>query len=630
MSKVSRNLPDMPMPSFAYPDRHDGRVFILPIGDDGKKYKRTIGYMTVSTPGEERMVPNRYFRDTYQDLYMEAYPNEKIPAHQLGVGMYALTLGIVSSTGLYADLRDVYGPLHANSILDYAMFSILHKSGVTQVFDKTMANEVLFCDKLHGDSWYSDFFSKKLTEDQHHQLRVRWIRRLVENGLKKVWLSIDGSNNDCEARRSFLARFGFPKSHNRNKTIVGYMYVVDAQTGQPVTYFVYAGSVPDSQAFQKISVFLQSFHIDIEGVILDRGFAVENVFQAIEKSKWKYVIMLPCDVHGHTRMVKDHGEKIRWKSEHVLENEAMFGISDTKLLFGNGQRMSDICLFFDGAGGSAQSIRLIRQIQAAKRKAEMAIMGGNRASVEKKLQKYLALEGDGANRKVVIRYDNWNAAMAAKGFHSMAVSKGIGPSRANQLYGMRDTSETQYAILKSQEGQSSARVHKTEGIYSKFAVAFIASVIRHEIECACKGLRLDTNPTIQGLRQVALLYSANETYEAVRNLSTDQKALFDVFGVEQDDMERFAREYNKRDSSIKNPDRRLPDKKLPLIQPNTRKRGRHPMKEKASVMFDSAQSEFNDVSPAKSKGGRPKGSKDSKPRKPRSDKGKPRCKRTMK
>ena len=616
------------MPVFAYPDRHDGRVFILPIGDDGKKHKRTIGYMTVSTPGEERMIPNRYFRDTYQDLYAEAYPNEKIPAHQMGIGMYALTLGIATTTGLYTDLQDVYGPLHANSILDYTMFSILHRSGVTQVFEKTMADEVLFCDKLHSDSWYSDFFSKKLTEDQHHQFRIKWVRRLVENGLKKVWLSIDGSNNDCEARQSFLTKFGFPKSHNKNKTIVGYMYVVDASTGQPVTYFVYEGNVPDSQAFQKISVFLHSFQIEIEGVILDRGFAVENVFQAIEKNKWKYVIMLPSDVCGHTRMVKDHGEEIRWKSEYVLEDEAMFGISDTQRLFGNGQRMSDVCLLFDGAGGSAQSVRLIRQIQAAKRKAESAIAMGKKASIEKKLQKYLAIEGEGPDRKVVVNYDNWDASMAAKGFHSIAVSKGIGPSQANLLYGMRDTSETQYSILKSQEGQSSTRVHRTEGIYSKFAVAFISSIIRHEIERGCKAQGIDTNPTIQGMKQVALLYSAEEKYEAVRNLSVEQKTLFGTFGIDQDDMERLAREYNKRGGNIKNPDRRLSDRKAPLLQPNTHKRGRHPLKEEVPVLPDDGKPALNDAVPAKSKGGRPKGSKDSKPRKTRSDKGKARGKRT--
>ena len=97
-------------------------------------------------------------------------------------------------------------------------------------------NIVCIIDCKNRNSWYSTFFSKKISEDQHHAFRIRRIERLAKAGLKKVWLSIDGSNNDCEARQSALAQFGFPKSHNKSKTVVGYMYAVDAATGEPVTY----------------------------------------------------------------------------------------------------------------------------------------------------------------------------------------------------------------------------------------------------------------------------------------------------------------------------------------------------------------------------------------------------------
>ena len=54
MSRVDRNLPSMPVPEFAFPDRHDGRVFVRHIGQNGKVSKRTIGYMTDSTRGRSR------------------------------------------------------------------------------------------------------------------------------------------------------------------------------------------------------------------------------------------------------------------------------------------------------------------------------------------------------------------------------------------------------------------------------------------------------------------------------------------------------------------------------------------------------------------------------------------------
>ena len=625
MGIVYRNLKDMQMPSFAYPDRHDGRVSIVTVDEEGRKRRKIIGHLTDSTKGNERMVPNDYFKTVYQDLWKEAYPDEKVPAKEISIGMYVLTLAITRMNGLYSLLGDTYGTEYVNNILDYAMFSIMYRSGVTQMFESIMDREVLFCDRLHGDSWYSDFFSRKITEDQHHMMRIRWVQELVKKGLKKVWLAIDGSNNDCEARRSFLAKYGFPKSHNKNKTIVGYMYAVDADTGKPVTYHVYEGSVPDCQSFQWMAAFLGGFGIEIEGVILDRGFATEEVLKKIEKEQWKYVIMLPTDIYGHKKMLEEHAEEIRWKSKYVLEDETIFGISDTMRLFGNGDRTSDICLYFDGASGSIQSLRLIKQIQSAKRKAEKAIASGKRASIERGLRKYLTIEGEGAERKVVSHYSEWDKNMASRGFFSLAVSDGMDPSLANRIYRKRDTSEKQFCILKSQEGGSASRVHKTAGIYSKFAVLFIASIIRQEIEDTCKELELDTNPTIQSLDRIVLLYTAENQYEAVRNLTTDHKSVLGKYGIEQDDFYAYAIDFNKRSGSdARNPERRLPDSKAAGIVKNTHKVGRPSInneKENEGIMPDgNAVANKTDDKPAK-RAGRPKGSKDKKPRKPRSDKG---------
>ena len=568
------------------------------------------------------MIPNQYFREKYRDLFSQAYPDKKLPHHEISVGMYALTLGISERTRLYDDLREVYGPLYANNILDYSMFSLLYRSGVTQMYSHVMDKEVLFCDKVRSDNWYSDFFSKKVSEDNHHQFRIKWLQRLKSNGMSKVWLAIDGSNNDCEARSSFLAKHGFAKSHNQNKTIVGYMYAVDAQTGQPVTYFVYEGCVPDSQAFQKIAVFLGSCGIQIEGVILDRGFAVDPVFRTIEEYGWKYVVMLPSTTYGHVQMLGQYKETIRWKSEHIIKDETLFGITDTKKLFGQHDRTSGICLYFDGAGGSLKSVRLIRKIQSELKKVNTAIACGTKFAIDKRLQRYLSVEGEGTERKVVVSYDNWDSDMAGNGYFSLAVSEGISPSEANRLYKMRDSSETQYAILKSQEGCDTTRVHSTEGIYSKFAVAFISSLLRYEIETACKRLGLDTNPMIQSMEQVILLHTNEDRYEAVRNLNSDVKALFSQFGIAQDDLERLSAEFNRRNrTDSKNPVRSIPGRDSEVLQTNTHKRGRKP---KAEESPKGVSSTSTDHPGEKSKGGRPKGKKDSAPRKPRSDKGKPR------
>ncbi len=391
------------------------------------------------------------------------------------------------------------------------------------------------------------------------------------------------------------------------------------------SYFTYEDSVPDCQAFQRMATFLGGFNIEIEGVILDRGFAVEEVFRKIDEEKWKYVIMLSTDTYGHKQMLQEHSEEIRWKSRYVMDDVALFGISDVRKLFGNHERTSNICLFFDG-GGSSQSIRLIKQIQNAERKAEKAIANGGRAAIEKKLQKYLSIEGEGNQREVIAHYEEWDKSMASKGFFSLTASDGISPKQASAIYKKRDTSETQFCILKSQEGGNTTRVHKTDGIYSKFAVFFISSIIRFEIEDACKAIGLDTNPMIQGLERVALLYTSEGKHEAIRNLTTEQKELFVTFGLNHDGIERLARDFNQRNrTDSRNPERKLPNSGAPITKTNSHKAGRPPVKQQNNVnSLNNGQSQEEAsglLNTLKPKGGRPKGKKDSHPRKPRSDKG---------
>ena len=152
---------------------------------------------------------------------------------------------------------------------------------------------------------------------------------------------------------------------------------------------------------------------------------------------------------------------------------------------------------------------------------------------------------------------------------------------------------------------------------------FVSSIIRFEIEDACKHLDIDTNPTIQDLKQISLLYTAEEKYEAVRNLTADQKRLFGLYNVEQDDFEKLARDFNRRNKTAsKNPERKLPDKNSPTIVVNSHKRGRKKKSGTEGMGVETGSIELGEK--VKSKGGRPRGKKDSKPRKPRSDKGKKR------
>lgn len=615
MGKVYWNLHEIPIPDGAHINHSDGYVFVYPPGHKNSRIK--IGKAT----SETTMHPNDNFRDKYPALWKEYYPNEDAPAeYVLLPGFYALSLGIGYKTGLYPILQKVYGPQFGNAIMDYCNYSIMDKSDVSQLYPNRMQREVLFSKCIYSDSWLSDFFKEKITEDLNHQFRIEWLNQCRKNGITKVWLAIDGSNNDCSATKSDLSQKGAAKS-GKNVDIVSYIYAVDVETGTPVTYFVNHGNMIDSKAFQKIITFLNGAVIETEGVILDRGFDTHDVFTLINDFQLKYVIMLKSDTNGHQEMMSRHGKDIRWNVEYCINDKGVFALQDTVKLFTKHPEESKVTLFFDGINGSERAVSLIQKIIRTYRKLKEKIeKGEENITVPKDVKKYIEVS---ENREIRLNYENWQKAVDIKGYSSIASSSDLSAEEVDDKYNLRDVSETQYSILKSQLGYGTTRVHYRSGIENKMAVCFIASIIRNEIVNACKELKLDTNRMIQEIDRIELIRLSNERYSAVNDLSERQKKLLEKFEISQESFEYIAEMVNERrrnpiysqthkmPAPAEKKGRGRPKKEKKETDENVPKRGRgrpKGSKNKKTLEKEAQQSTGGEL--VKKRGrGRPKGSK---------------------
>ena len=109
---------------------------------------------------------------------------------------------------------------------------------------------------------------------------------------------------------------------------------MDAVSGKPVTYQVNNGGMVDSKAFQKVITVLKGAGMTVEGIILDRGFCSHDVLTAIRESGYAYILMLKSDTYGHTRMLGEHSEDIRWKVTNAVSENGIFGIKSKGKVFG--------------------------------------------------------------------------------------------------------------------------------------------------------------------------------------------------------------------------------------------------------------------------------------------------------
>ena len=414
MGKVYWNKPEIPIPPDAFRRLADHSVRITVTGPNGEIHDKTIGYFT----SETHMHPNDFFRLKYPVMWKKFYGEKELLPSELYLGMYAMTLGIGYQTTVYPMLHEVYGPEWGNALLDYSMFGILCESCVTQLFPEVMAERILFSRKMFSDSDYSDLF-QAATKDQHHRFRSLWLKYCKDTGIAKVWICIDGSNNDNEAKKSEYVEPGCSKSHNQ-KTIVSYMYAVSSETGMPVYYLVYEGGTADCSKLSEMMDCLIGAGLEVEGVVLDKGFCTDNVINYLEGKKIDYVIMMPSDCGGCESMKAEFATIIRDKSRYSVNDEGVYGISKKTQLFSTHETIGIVNLYYDRVRGSIQSTKLHKELRMEKKRLTELIQKGKKAIVASGMGKYFSVNRhESGEQELVINYDAWDNDMVGKGYFSI-------------------------------------------------------------------------------------------------------------------------------------------------------------------------------------------------------------------
>lgn len=206
-----------------------------------------------------------------------------------------------------------------------------------------------------------------------------------------------------------------------------------------------------------MAAILSSQGIQMEGVILDRGFCTHDVFELLNRLGYPYVVMLQSHTFGHSQMVTKHSETIRWRVPYAVGEKGLFGISEKKRLFRQHPEEAFINLFFDASHGSQRALSLIAKIVKATKEMKAEIQKGKRPVVPQALAKYLSLRQEGDTLSGEHDYARWQKDVDLKGFCSIASSEDFGPEEVDRIHHLRDALETQYAILKTQLGSDVTR-----------------------------------------------------------------------------------------------------------------------------------------------------------------------------
>ncbi len=611
-----KNLREIPIPDWAKVNKATDMVYVIlnTRNKRGDFNRRLIG----KRANKHTMYANDNFRIYYPDEWNKYYEGKlESKSDFLHFGLYAAVLGILHKGGLYNALLESFGPLYTNALVDFSMYSILYKSDSALSFTSLMSDEVLFSEKAYSDSWYSELFHS-ITGDKRKKFLNLWLEECKKESLDNVWICIDGSNNECSSETASLSVPGHSKTKDSGD-IVSYMYAVNGNTGIPLTYDVYHGSVVDKSEFSSLVMTLKDNDIRVKGVILDRGFCTVNVINAVKEMECSYLIMAPDNTTAYITMIEKYADTIRWNVDYVLNSKGVFGIKDKVKLFSNSKEEGYAYLLFDGSNGSERALRLIQNIFDSHEMAEREIANGSKISYPHGTKKYFIEKKDESGRVIAVEYNRsaWQKDIESKGYATLISSDDMSAKDADKLYNVRDASEKTYSMIKSQLGFSVTRTHGDNAILNKMALLFVATIIRQEIVNTSKKLNIPTNVAIAELDKMNLLLTRSNDYE-IRYSGSGKASLFlKEYGIDNSVIEAIVKDYNERDNNF-SLERKLPSpfvrkgpgrpkkEKVETTEKEPKKRGR-PLGSKNKKTLLKEKKEYEKLNPPpKRKPGRPK------------------------
>ena len=204
-----------------------------------------------------------------------------------------------------------------------------------------------------------------------------------------------------------------------------------------------------------------------------------------------------------------------------------------------------ITLFYDFRNANERIEKLLKNIYTERDRLISKIARDEDVSIADKYNPYLEIITGKDGRSVILKKGALQAAIDSKGLYSIVSSIEMTPAEVYESYASRNSSETQYMFVKSQLGYGKVRVRFTDGVYARFMVGFIASVIRFEIEQAARKVDRSTNEVVNEMNLLEMT-NINGVYSYVHIENARQLEVLKQMNADETVLDETVKDENDR------------------------------------------------------------------------------------
>lgn len=416
-------------------------------------------------PESGLMIPNT----RYYELF-DKQPLSALPSMIRSQGSYAAFRGVAQKLGLEKMVRKVFGE-RADTILSVAHY-MLCEGNVMYYLDDWQEDHLTFSKTLVNTAGLSKLFAG-IGETERLQFFGQWMKQKRED----EYLAYDVTSISSWGHGMDNAEWGYNRDKEKLPQINLGMYYGE-ESRLPLYYRIYPGSIPDKSHLKYMVEDNAVISCQKARFVMDRGFySQENLSYLVQKG-CRFIIALPMSLKYCRELVASHRDEIVNRSECYLGNGKPYGKSF--VVEQMGFRMK-VHIYYDPYKAVRDSGNLYEEIE--KQEAELGEM---EEPPDKKLHYdryfYINRSKDGklGFRRNPAAIDQ---ALSMCGFFLIGETDfKKTTAQILEIYRRRDIVEKSFENLKNGLDMRRLRVHSDETAAGKAFVAFLALIVRSQMQ----------------------------------------------------------------------------------------------------------------------------------------------------
>lgn len=413
-----------------------------------------------------KLVPNQNYYE-----HVEKKSSIELPAFVRNCGTYTAFSGISKELGLKKILEGHFGEDRAGEILTVAHYMVLN-GNVMYYLPDWLDGNVSFGGSNLTSAGLSRLFSS-ITENEKICFFNDWMKRKKE----AEYIAYDVTSISSYGKKMENLEWGYNRDKEKLPQINLGMYFGE-ESKLPLYYRIYPGSIPDKAHLKYMTEDNDIISCKKARFVMDRGFySAENMQYLVQKG-CRFIIALPGHMKFCVELIDKHRQEVVNQAECYLGKGKPYGKAYE--VTENGYRMR-IHLYYDPYKAMSESERLYEEIDRQEKElAQMEEPPDRKLHYDRYF--YINRKKDGGvgyrrNMEAI------NKALSRCGFFLIGETD-FKKSTAQilEIYRRRDTVEKSFDNLKNEIDMRRLYVQSDEVAEGKMFVAFIALIIRTQIQ----------------------------------------------------------------------------------------------------------------------------------------------------